>query len=442
MHQRFHYRTLEELQEELARLGLELPFDRDFSILGEPLQIGRWRAPNRFVVQPMEGFDAGPDGSPGELTFRRYRRYAVGGSGLIWFEATAVMAEARSNPHQLFIHRGNLDSFKRLVEETRRAARAVNGDEPVLVLQLTHSGRYSKPAGEPTPIIAHHNPILDPLHGLPPDYPLVTDEYLDRLQEVFLAAAELAARAGFDGVDIKSCHRYLLSELLASFTREGKYGGSLANRTRMLRETVARIAVSVPGIFVTTRLNVYDGLPYPYGWGVSQEDPKSPDLCEPIALVGELVKLGIPLLNVTMGNPYYNPHLNRPYDLPIAGMKLPDEHPLVGVARFVALTRAIQEAHPGLPVVASGYSWLRHLMPYLAAGVIKTGGATMVGQGRGAFAYPDSVRDILEKGRMDPAKCCVTCSACTQLMRDGEMTGCVVRDSEIYGPKYRHRALL
>ena len=188
----------------------------------------------------MEGFDAAPDGSPQELTFRRYRRYAAGGAGLIWFEATAILHEARSNPAQLYLHRGNVDVYRRLVEETRRAAREAFGREPILIVQLTHSGRYSKPAGVPVPLIAHHSAVLDPLHKLPADYPLVTDDYLDRLQDTYVEAARLAAEAGFDGVDIKSCHRYLLSELLASFTREGKYGGSFENRTRMLRETLTQ----------------------------------------------------------------------------------------------------------------------------------------------------------------------------------------------------------
>ena len=76
-------------------------------------------------------------------------------------------------------------------------------------------------------------------------------------------------------------------------------------------------------------------------------------------------------------------------------------------------------------------------MPYLAAGVIQTGGATLIGQGRGAFAYPDSVNDLLQNGKMCESKCCVACSACTQIMRDGKKTGCVVRDSKIYGPSYR-----
>jgi len=436
-HHRFQYRALEQLRADLQRLGLDLPLDEDVKILGEPVALGDLTVPNRFVVQPMEGFDAGPDGSPGELSLRRYRRYAEGGSGLIWFEATAVLHEARSNPGQFFIHKDNVENYRRLVAETRRAARKAFGREPVLVLQLTHSGRYSKPTGVPAPLIAHHSAVLDPIHQLGPEYPLVTDEYLDRLQDIFVAAARLAAQAGFDGVDLKSCHRYLISELLASFTREGKYGGSFENRTRMLRETLARIRAEVPNLFITTRMNAHDGIRHPYGFGMDQQDERKADLREPIALAQALRGLGARLLNITIGNPYFNPHLNRPYDFPIAGAKAPAEHPLEGIARFVTVTRAIQQAVPDVAVVGSGYTWLRSFMPYLAAALVRTGAATLIGQGRGAFAYPDSVKDILEKGRMDPARTCVACSACTQIMRDGARTGCVVRDSAVYGPEYR-----
>ncbi len=434
---RFHFRTLDEFRAGTERLGVELPASDDVSVLAEPVEIGDLRTPNRFAVQPMEGFDAGADGSPGKLALRRYARYATGGFGLIWFEATAILREARSNPHQLWLHKGNVGAYAKLVAATRKAAREAFGHEIVMVIQLTHSGRYSKPEGKPEPIIAHHSPVLDPKHDLPPDYPLVTDDYLDRLRDTYVAAARLAAEAGFDGVDVKSCHRYLVSELLASFTREGRYGGSFENRTRLLRESLGAIKESVPGVFVTTRMNAYDAIDHPYGFGVDRDDCRVPDLAEPLRLAKELCDVGIPVLNVSIGNPYFNPHYGRPYDFPIAGFTVPDEHPLEGIARFVGITRAIQQAHPGLPVVGSGYSWLRQFAPNVAAGVIRSGGATLVGMGRGAFAYPGAPKDVLETGRMDPAKCCVTCSGCTQIMRDGGRTGCVVRDSEIYGPEYR-----
>jgi 2,4-dienoyl-CoA reductase (NADPH2) len=437
-HATFHLNSLDLLREELAGLELELPVAEDLSILGEPVSLGqKWRTPNRFVALPMEGFDSSADGSPGELSFRRYRRFAQGGTGLLWFEATAILHEARSNPHQLYLHEKNVDVYARLVEATRKAARDAFGHEIIMVMQLTHSGRYCKPSGAPSPMIAHHSAVLDPLHKLDDDYPLVTDEYLDRLQDTYVEASKLAARAGFDGVDIKSCHRYLISELLASHTRDGRYGGSLKNRSRMLREVMGRVADEIPDFIVTTRMNVYDAIAYPYGFGVDRSDPETPDLSDPLELIGQLQGSGLPLINATIGNPYFNPHYGRPYDRAVWGGHVPNEHPLAGVARFVGITRQIQEALPQLPVVAGGYTWLRHLMPYVAAGAISSGGATLIGQGRGMFAYPDSARDILTKGRMDPAKTCVTCSGCTQIMRDGTMTGCVVRDSEIYGPQYR-----
>jgi glutamate synthase (NADPH/NADH) small chain len=200
---------------------------------------------------------------------------------------------------------------------------------------------------------------------------------------------------------------------------------------------MTKIRQRVPSVFVTTRLNAYDAISYPYGFGVDKDDYRVPDLSEPIEYIGLLKEIGIPLLNLSIGNPYFNPHYGRPYDFPIAGFTPPPEHPLVAIERFINITRTVQEAHPDLPIIGSGYTWLRQFMPNVAAAIVKSGAATLVGQGRGSFAYPDSVRDILENGAMDPKKCCVTCSGCTQIMRDGAKTGCVVRDSRIYGEQYR-----
>jgi 2,4-dienoyl-CoA reductase-like NADH-dependent reductase (Old Yellow Enzyme family) len=88
-------------------------------------------------------------------------------------------------------------------------------------------------------------------------------------------------------------------------------------------------------------------------------------------------------------------------------------------------------------VVGTGYSWLRHFIPNVAAAVVKEGKAALIGQGRGAFAYPESVRDLMDTGRMNPKKVCLSCSGCTQLMRYGGPTGCVIRDRDMYGAVYR-----
>ncbi|WP_028307018.1 hypothetical protein [Desulfitibacter alkalitolerans] len=62
---------------------------------------------------------------------------------------------------------------------------------------------------------------------------------------------------------------------------------------------------------------------------------------------------------------------------------------------------------------------------------------SLAGVGRMAFAYPDFAKDLMEKGRLEKSKVCTACSKCTQIMRDGGRTGCVIRDSEVYLPIYK-----
>jgi 2,4-dienoyl-CoA reductase-like NADH-dependent reductase (Old Yellow Enzyme family) len=428
--------SYDELRSELSRLGCTLPMSENLSVLSEPLTFGtakKFTLPNRFMIQPMEGFDSGPEGEPAELGFRRYERFAAGGAGLIWFEATAVRADARCNSQQFWINEKSVDKFAALEEKTRAVAKKQFGHDIVSIIQLTHSGRYSKPTrGVRAPVIAQHSGVLDPAHNIPGDLPLITDDELDRLQDDYVTAAKLAAKCGFDGVDIKSCHGYLLDELLGAHTREGKYGGSFENRTRFLRETIERVRNEVPSIFVTTRTNVYDAVKYPWGFGANQENYKQWDLTEAKTLAVMLHKLGVPLLNTTIGNPYFNPHYNRPYAKAIRGAEPYNEHPLLGVVRFVNVVREMQESLPEVPMVGAGTAWLRHLVPKVAAGIIQQGGAKLFGFGRNALAYPDLPKDIMTTGVMDEKKACMACSGCTELMRAETPTGCVLRDRDYY----------
>ena len=439
-HERFHFRNRRALERKIEELGLDLPLADDISILFSPVKVAGTILPNRFAIHPLEGADSESSGSPSDLTFRRYRRFGQSGCGLIWFEATAVTEAGQSNPRQLMIAKESKDGFKRLVEETRQEARKKFGSDrmPLLILQLTHSGRFSKPADKPRPVIAQHNPILDGKMELPPDYPLITDKELDELQEIFVSAGELSREAGFDGVDVKACHGYLVSELLASFTREeSKYGGPFENRTRFLLETSKKIRERVKGLLVTSRLSIFDSLPWPYGFGASRLQPGKEDLTEVKALVQKLAQLGFPLLNLSAGVPKHKPHYGRPYDIPLLGMPLPEEHPLVGVSRLLRLGGELQKAFPSLPMVGTGYSWLRHFFPNVAAAMVQTGKIAIVGLGRGALAYPDWLDDLAEYGVLNLRKVCTTCSRCSQLLRDGGRVGCTVRDAEIYAPEYR-----
>lgn len=434
----FHYRSGEELLVEAERLGLDLPFRETIDPLLEPLPIGEWELPNRLAIHPMEGFDAESDGAPGELAFRRYRRFASGGSGLIWFEAVSVVPEGRSNPRQLYLHEGTFNGFSRLVEETRARAAAAFGPahRPLLVLQLTHSGRYSRPDGVSRPLVAAANPEID--HRFD-SVSIVDDDYLHRLQDRFVEAARLAHQAGFDAVDIKACHGYLVHELLGAITREGSvFGGQdLVARSRFLTELAERTGEECPGLLLTVRLNVYDGVARPYGFGVPENGSLEPDLTEPLQLIHELIDRNCVLLNATAGVPSHNPWTGRPFNRPVSGDLEPTEHPLASVLRLIRLTAGVQKEVPALPVVGTGYSWLRQFYPNVAAAVIASGDVSIVGVGRSSFAYPEAPRDLMENGKLDPARVCVACSGCSELIRSGRPGGCIVRDREIYGTEYR-----
>ena len=427
------YTSAEDFKEQNSILNTKLPYSEDTSILRESVKIGNKTIPNRLACQAMEGCDGNADGTPAELTYRRYKRLAEGGSGIIWFEATACREDGRANPRQLWIKKENLDSYKKIVNDIREDAFKANGYAPLIIMQATHSGRYSKPHGYSEPLIAYNNPIFEGDKPIDKSR-ILSDSEIDKIGEALIESSRLAEEAGFDGVDIKCCHRYINSELLSAYEREGKYGGSLENRTRLLRDCIAG-AMQVTGkdFIVSSRLNVYDGFPYPYGFGVSREGGIEFDPSEPAWLLRELRDMGVELLNITMGNPYFNPHVNRPFAL---GAYEPGEHPLEGVARMLHGIAALKKEVSDLKIISSALSYLGVVAPEVCAGFIKDGGFDFCGFGRTILAYPDYAKDILDCGKMKKEKICICCSKCSEMMRAGGTPGCVVRDS-LYTDLYR-----
>jgi len=413
--EKFNYPTIDALRQKIQALGVDIPLSERLDVLGAPLALGKITLHNRLVVQPMEGCDGTPDGRPGELTARRYGRFAQGGAGLIWFEAVAIVPEGRAGPRQLWLHEQNLDSFQRLVASIKEISFKANGFAPPVILQATHSGRYARPESLPAARFS--------------------DDALRALEERFGRAARLAAAAGFDGMDVKCCHGYLLCELLSAYGRPGAYGGPFENRVGLLVNGVRAAKASAPSDFiVTTRLNVYDGFAYPDGFGMDPAGGLGEDMTEPLRLIEILHKeLGMDLLNITMGCPYTNAHVNRPFDM---GSYEPPEHPLEGVGRLFALAGQVQKEFPALAVIATGPSYLRQYGAQLAAGAVEQGLCKLVGFGRLALACPDFANDILRRGALDPGRCCLACGRCSLLMRAGSTAGCAVRD-EVYRELYR-----
>jgi 2,4-dienoyl-CoA reductase-like NADH-dependent reductase (Old Yellow Enzyme family) len=455
----FKYKSLADIKAENERLGTDLRFSDDLTPLFQPITIGGRTIGNRWCIHPMEGCDGELDGRPGELTFRRYLRFGAGGAKLIWGEACAVTMEGRANPRQILLNESTKADFARLVADCRRSHRDANGDDSDLLigLQLTHSGRYSHLG----PVLATHDPLLVGRYHVAADTPLATDDQLKGLVDHYVAAARLTVEVGFDFIDVKQCHRYLLNELLGARNRPGPYGGSFENRTRLAREIFLAIRATIPKhIILATRLNVYDGIPHhkkadnggapdpvtlplPNGWGMAANDPFSVDLTEPLRWIAEMRSLGITLVNATMGNPYAQPHIGRPFETPPPDGYESPEHPLIGVDRHFKATETIQRAQPDLAVVGTGYSYLQEFLPQAAAANVRDGRVSIVGVGRASLAQPDWVRQLLDHGQLDRKRVCRTFSYCTALMRAKDHplgqypTGCPPFDKDAYGASWK-----
>ena len=439
----FRYNSIEDINTTLNKLGIQLPLSDEIEVLKKNIRVNDRILQNRLTIQPMEGFDADLDGSPTDLTYRRYLRYANGGASLIWFEATAITKESRSNSHQLLLSESNVDKFRDLVNKTRVKCNTTLKklgfqNDCMLVLQLNHSGRYSTREGEKYPIRAFEFKELDDALKDNRDVgKIITDAELKNLEDIWIKKVLLAKEAGFDAVDIKACHGYLISELLASRTRsDSVYGGeSLENRSRFLINIFAKLNKelhSSDGFTLTTRFGVYDGNPYPLGFGVSSNlntEIPIPEIDEPLEVIRKLYNLGLRLINLSAGNPHFIPQVTRPFDIPVKGGSKPTEHPLLGVKRLIDLCYQVKRNLPkDLVVIGSGYSYLRQFAGYLAAGVIKENFADLCGFGRMALANPSFPVQIFKNGIIDKSKSCIACSKCSQLMREGKNTGCAIRD--------------
>jgi NADPH2 dehydrogenase len=401
---------------------------------------------NRFAVLPMEGWDGSEDGQPTDLVRRRWRRFGESGAKLVWGgEAVAVRPDGRANPHQLVIDDSTVQPLALLRTDLVDAHVASHGTDDGLVvgLQLTHSGRWSRPKGTPEPRIASRNQILDDRVAADVTA-VISDADLDGLVEAFVTAATRASKAGFDFVDIKHCHGYLLHELLAATTRAGEYGGDFEHRTAFLRKVVAGVRDRVPQLAVGVRLSAFDFVPFeagPDGVGAPVGVPGDRarpfggdasgvgvDLTEAHRFLDLCVELGIGLVCVTAGSPYYNPHIQRPAFFPPSDGYTAPEDPLVGAARMIAAAGELTRAHPELAVVGSGYSYLQQWIPNVAQHVVRTGSITSVGVGRGMLSYPRLPADVLAGRPLQDALLCRTFSDCTTAPRNGLVSGCYPLD--------------
>jgi NADPH2 dehydrogenase len=458
------FKTVASFRAHLESLGINLPLDDAGKGTDSPLAIpiywGERRIGNRWCIHPMEGWDGTADGNPTELTVRRWQHFGESGAKLIWGgEAAAVRHDGRANPRQLCVSEKTKAGLAKLHETLVQAHKERYGqtDDLLVGLQLTHSGRYSKPNehSKPEPRIAYHHPLLDARTGVDPNdnSVILTDTELDDLIADYVRAAKTAWNLGFDFVDVKQCHGYLGHELLSAYTRAGRYGGSFSGRTNFLRSVCTAIKQECPGLLIGVRLSAFDSvpfqpdpalstperlgpgipmpyehlLPYVYGFGCNQSNPLEIDLSEPKQLLDLLRELGVTAVNVTAASPYYNHHLQRPTLFPPSDGYQPPEDPLLGVYRQITTVAELKRYAPDLLLVGTGYTYLQEYLPHVAQAVIAQGWADSIGIGRMVLSYPSYPADVLAD-QINPKLLCRTFSDCTTAPRKGLVSGCYPLD--------------
>ena len=171
----------------------------------------------------------------------------------------------------------------------------------------------------------------------------------------------------------------------------------------------------------------FDG-PYDYAFGANVTNPLEIDLSETYQFLDLLNSLGIRLVCITCGSPYYNPHIQRPALFPPTDGYEPPEDPLIGVARLIGATSQIKSRYSQLTIVGTGYSYLQEWLPNVAQHYVRTGQVDFVGIGRMVLAYPDFARDVLCGAPLDPKRLCRTFSDCTTGPRNGLVSGCFPLD--------------
>jgi len=448
-------KTAAEFRRHLQASGIDLPFDETLAPPGrspfaEALTVNGARVGNRFCVLPMEGWDGTSDGRPSDLTTRRWRRFGLSGAKLIWGgEAVAVCPEGRANPNQLVLNDSTAPALaalrRALVDQHEESFGAGAADDLYVGLQLTHSGRFSRPAPDEgaEPLAAYAHPVLDQRFG--GSVRVLTDAQLDRLVVQFVSAAAIARDIGFSFVDVKHCHGYLLHELLSARDRPGRYGGSFDNRTRFLRDVVAGIRTEAPGVEIGVRLSVFDSIPFRKGpdgvgaaevggrgytcaFGLLQGDDVHAALDDARSLLRLLAGMGIRWICTTAGSPYYCPHVQRPAAFPPSDGYDPPEDPLRGVARQIAATAILKREFPELTFVGSAYTYLQEWLPHVAQYNVREGRTDFVGLGRMMLSYPRLPADVLGGHALQRKSVCRTFSDCTTGPRLGLVSGCYPLD--------------
>lgn len=264
------------------------------SKLFSPFSTGAVTLPNRIVVSPMCEYWS-EDGFSNDWHLVHLGGRAVGGAGLIFTEAAAVLPEGRITPRDLGLWKDeHVPGLKRIVA-------FLHGQGSRAAVQLAHAGRKAsmsrpwEPEHYESPAEGGWQPVAPSAVPFAEHYgkPLTLDRPgIDRVIEGFVQATRRALETGFDIVELHSAHGYLLHEFLSPLSnrRSDEYGGPFENRIRLLLQVVDAVRQELPdGFPLWVRISATDWAQG--GWDIDQS----------VALAKALKEHAVDLVDVSSG---------------------------------------------------------------------------------------------------------------------------------------------
>ncbi|MGW1405344.1 FAD-dependent oxidoreductase [Streptomyces sp. NPDC002403] len=348
-----------------------------------PLDLGFTTLPNRVLMGSMHiGLEEVEHGFERMAAF--YAERARGGVGLMVTGGIAPDARGCSVPG------GARMTTEAEAEQHARVTAAVHAAGGRIAMQILHFGRYAHHPGLVAP-----SAIQAPISAFTPH--ALTDDEVEETIEAFARAAELARRAGYDGVEIMGSEGYLINEFIAAATnhRTDRWGGSYENRIRFPVEIVRRVRERVGSDFILIyRLSMLDLVP----GGSSLE--------EVVRLAREIESAGATIINTGIGW-----HEAR---IPTIATSVPR-------GAYTWVTEKVRGA-VSVPLVTSN----RINTPEVAEEILASGRADMVSMARPFLADPYFVAKAAE-GRADAINTCIGCNqACLDHIFSGKVTSCLV----------------
>ncbi|MFD0340175.1 FAD-dependent oxidoreductase [Streptomyces sp. NPDC127117] len=348
-----------------------------------PLDLGFTTLPNRVLMGSMHiGLEEAERGFERMAAF--YAERARGGVGLMVTGGIAPNARGCSLPG------GAKMTTEAEAEQHAPVTSAVHAAGGRIAMQILHFGRYAH-----HPDLVAPSAIQAPISAFTPH--ALTDDEVEETIEDFVGAAELARRAGYDGVEIMGSEGYLINEFIAAATnhRTDRWGGSYENRIRFPVEIVRRVRERVGSDFILIyRLSMLDLVP----GGSSLE--------EVVRLGREIEAAGATIINTGIGW-----HEAR---IPTIATSVPR-------GAYTWVTEKVRGA-VSVPLVTSN----RINTPEVAEEVLASGRADLVSMARPFLADPDFVAKAAA-GRADAINTCIGCNqACLDHIFSGKVTSCLV----------------